>query len=150
MAMTSVQANKLTNAINSAFGKIGDSNGTKLPKTESNTDPIAYEYHVASQLDRIAKKRKENAEKACIKEGVMFDSTEHPRKAGTNETVYTGDNVVISVSVNNATDRLDTKMFIAELIEGGVDRALITRAEEVSTKKTRAPHKFTSTLRTEG
>jgi hypothetical protein len=150
MAMTQTEANKLTAAMNSAFEKIGNSNGTRMPKTDSNMDPIAYEFHVAAHLERIAKRRKENAEKACVKEGVLFDTEKSPRKPGTSEAIYTGDNVVIILSVNNPSDRLDSKQFIAELIDAGVDVMVINRAMEVSTKPTRAPHKFTSTLRTEG
>ena len=156
MTMTSAQANKLTANINAAFDKIGTGNGTQPPKhpgeqgKTANTDPIAYEYHVASQLERIAKKRKENAEKACIRADVLFDSEKKPRKAGTNETIYTGVDVAITLAVNNPSERLDPKIFIDELIEAGVDAELINRAKEVATKLTRAPHKFTSTLRTDG
>ena len=83
MAMTQTEANKLTAAMNSAFEKIGNSNGTRMPKSDSNMDPIAYEFHVAAHLERIAKRRKEDAEKACVKEGVLFDTEKSPRKPGT-------------------------------------------------------------------
>ena len=140
-------AAKLTNAINKAFDKIGKANGTDMPKSPNNADPIAYEYHVASQLERIAKKRRELAEGACIKSGVLFDKEKQPRVSGTKESVFIGDVVVINLEVKGAAARVDAKLLIDELREAGVDGELLDRAVEVSTKHNRPAHQFSTMLR---
>lgn len=151
MSMTSTVANKLNNAIASAFGKIGDTNGTKMPQpADNNAEPHVWEYYIATTLERIAKKRKENAEKELQRVGVLFDATTAPRPSGTRESLFVGNNVMVNLAVNNAPGRLNEKLFIIELNKLGVSLQLIEKARIEATKPTRAPHLFSAILNTRG
>jgi hypothetical protein len=59
----------------------------------------ALEYHIASQLNREAEARKKKAIAAAVKSGVLFDHLKEPMPAGTNQVIYSGNSVEISVAV---------------------------------------------------
>jgi len=142
------RANARTAAFNEAFAAIGTSIGTAMPRTRSlkNNEPVAWEYHVASHLERIARARKNKAEKDAVKVGVLFDSEKQPMAVGTNAPIYIGNVIEIGVSVTTPQTRFDAAAFIADLLEAGVKPALVTRLTAKHTLESRAPHKFTSSI----
>lgn len=152
MPITTTVANKITNAINVAFKKIGSTNGTLPPivAKPKNTEHFAWEYHVASQLQRVAEARKKEAFSECIKAGLFPDPEKEPSLPGSNHTVYAGDNVNITLTVKKGSARVDAKEFCDALLEAGVDPKIVAACRDVATQTTRAPHQFTSSLLTKG
>ena len=146
MTLTALKATERTAALTLAFTAIGATGDTKMPRSGSNTDPIAWEFHVASHLARQAEARKKKAHAACVAAGLIFDHDSEPKPPGTSEVVYAGEVVEIAVSVSNPTAKLDGTLFIAALIEAGVSRKLIDRVRAMHTYENKAPHKFTSAL----
>jgi hypothetical protein len=146
MPLDTIEANTLTGPITDAFTAIGRTDATKMPPTKRNTEPLAWEYHVASVLLRLAEARKKKALAATIKGGVLFDHEKLPKAPGTNEVVYSGNIVEISVAVTTASASLDTDGFVDALEKTGVKRAVLDRLLGVHTTANRAPHKFTSAL----
>lgn len=143
-------ATKITNAINVAFKKIGTSNGTLLPPApkQKNTEPLVWDYHVASQLLRVATARKKEAFEECVKAGVVTDTDKHPLPEGTKETVFTGTAVSISVNVKTARLTLDADKFVEELVLHGIDKKLVDDCRALASKRARPAHEYSTSLLT--
>lgn len=90
------------------FSNIGHTNGTAMPETKNNRDPLAWEMYLSHDLASIAEARKKAAIQACINAGMMFDHKEHPEPMGTSRTVYSGEHMVITLRVNSAAPRFDS------------------------------------------
>jgi hypothetical protein len=137
-----------TTAINNAFAAIGHTDDTKMPRgAKLNTEPLAWNYHVASHLLRLAEAAKALAVREAVKASVMFDPAKSPLPVGTsNALVYAGDVVEIAVSVTTPATRLDVEAFITALIKAKVSPALLEKTRGACTVENRAPHKFTSGL----
>ena len=146
--LSSSDKNKLVDKVNTAFTNIGKSNGTKMPPSTSNTDSYAYDYWVAQQLASLANKRKEQAEKAAVKAGVLIDKEKNPQPEGNKQVVYHGDNVAISLAVSNAATRVDVDKVVSYLIEKGVSIGIIDCAIAHASSKSRPAHVFTTYLLT--
>lgn len=136
----------LVDAVNAEFAAIGCTGNTKMPRSKKNTEPAAWEYHVASHLVRVAEARKKKAHLAAVKLGVMFDHTKEPRPVGTEALVYPGDVVEIAVSVSTATTRMDPVELGVLLVKAGLSIKVVEQAFRKATHDNAAPHKFTSTL----
>jgi len=139
-------ANAKAAAINESFAAIGGTGDTRMPRAKGNSEPIAWEYHVASHLLRLADARKKKAQAAAVKAGVIFDHEKQPLCVGTNALVYAGEVVEIVVSVTTAATRLDTAGLFDAFEKAGLKRALIDRLVAKFTSDNRPPHKFVSTL----
>jgi len=146
--MQSSDKNKLVDKVNTAFANIGKVNGTKMPPSTNNSDSYAYDLWVAHQLVALANKRKELAEKACIKAGIMLDKEKDPRPEGTKEVLFNGDNVAISLAVSNAATRVDVNKVVSYLIEKGVSIGLLDAAIANASSKSRPAHVFSTYLLT--
>jgi hypothetical protein len=144
--LTSTSANLLTNKLNQAFDKIGRSNGTSMPHSERNTENVAWELHVARHLSSLADGRKKAATKAAIQSGVIFDYENNPKPAGTTESVYNGDVVSVNVLVKKGRAILNSDSFINDLLNAGVDRALVGKLVDKHTKLSAPAHNFTTAL----
>lgn len=142
------RANTRTAAFNDAFAEIGSGIGTSKPRSTLNTEPVAWEFHVASHLARIATARKVKAHAAAVKAGVIFDHEKAPLAVGTNKLVYAGEVIEISVAVTSPSEKLDAPAFIADLEKSGIARKLLDKLVAKHTSESRAPHKFTSSLLT--
>jgi hypothetical protein len=140
------RANAKTATLNTAFAAIGVDGDTKMPRAKGNNEPIAWEYHVASHLSRIAEARKKKAQAAAVKAGVMFDPEKQPLAVGANALVFAGEVVEISVSVSTPTTKLELPELLDDLEKAGLKRPVINRLVVKHTKDNRAPHKFTSSL----
>ncbi len=140
-------ANALVLAMNTEFAEIGTFGDTKMPRSKKNTEPAAYEYHVASHLAGVAVARKEKAHKQCVRLGIIFDHKEHPLPVGTDTLVYPGDVVEISVKVGTPTTKVDMVALGVWLAKKcGLTVAQIEKAFLGCTIDNAAPHKFTSSL----
>jgi hypothetical protein len=148
MPLDIAKANSKTAALNEAFAEIGIAGGTKMPPSKLNTEPVAWEYFVASLLARFADARKTAATKAAIKAGLMFDHAKEPRPTGTNALIYAGDVVEITVAVTTATSRLDADGFFDAVEKAGVKRSVLDRLVAAHTTENRPPHKFTAVMAT--
>lgn len=146
--LSSSDKNKLVDKVNTAFSNIGKKNGTMMPPSDSNLDSYAFDYWIAQQLVALAGKRKEQAEKAAVRAGVLLDKEKDPQPEGSKLVVYNGDHVAISLSVSNSAARVNTDRLVAYLAEHGVDDALLEKAVEHATLKSRPAHVFTSYLLT--
>jgi predicted GNAT family acetyltransferase len=147
--MLSSDKNKLVDKINTAFTNIGRSNGTKLPKSDDNREPIAWELFIAQHLNAIAGKRKEQAEKAAVVAGVITDKEKNPKPEGSTSVEYTGEHVQIMLKVSSAAARVDITKVIEYLLGKGVQAELVRAAVDKATTKNRPAHVFTSVLLTE-
>ena len=146
--LSSSERNKLTDAVNTKFADIGKKNGTRMPASTSNTDSYAYDLWVAQQLVALANKRKEHAEKAAIKAGVLLDKEKNPQPEGSKQVVYNGDNVAISLAVSNAAARISIEKLLAYLTEHGVPGGLLDDAIANASSKSRPAHVFSTYLLT--
>lgn len=155
-----------TEAINGAFHAIGFAGDTTIPRVRtpakgkakapaakkrgadaaSGKTLAAWEYHVASQLLRIAETRRERAHEAAVKAGVLFDHKAKPEPVGTLRVVYAGAVIEIRLQVVAPIEQLDPVGFIADLGKAGVSLAVLKRLSAKHTKIMRAAHKFTSSL----
>jgi hypothetical protein len=146
--LSSSDKNKLVDKVNTAFTNIGKSNGTKMPSSTSNTDSYAYDYWVAQQLVALANKRKEQAEKAAVKAGVLIDKEKNPQPEGSKSVVYNGDIMSISLAVSNAAERVNADKLLAYLAENGVPDDILEEAIAHASSKSRPAHVFTTYLLT--
>src|SRR5206468_147218 len=99
MALTTRAKNTLVDKLNMCFAKLGVANGTAMPKSSSNTEPVAWELWCAHHVLTLANKRKEKAEQAAVKAGVIPDKERNPQPAGTKSVIYNGDVVSIALEV---------------------------------------------------
>ncbi|HEY3845858.1 MAG TPA: hypothetical protein VGL95_01950 [Acetobacteraceae bacterium] len=141
-------ANAKTTAFNAEFALIGNTGDGRMPRSKKNTEPVAWEYHVASHLLRVAEARKKKAHAAAVKLGVMFDHEKSPLAVGTEALVYAGDVVEIAVSVTTPGTKLDPVELGVALVKAGMKLAVVEKLFTQCTHDQRAPHKFTSTLAT--
>jgi hypothetical protein len=146
--LSSHEKNKLVDAVNTAFKKIGMSNGTKMPTSTNNQDTYAYDLWVSQQLVALANKRKLEAEKKAILAGVIFDKEKDPKPEGTKELLFHGDNVSVSVSVNAASNRVDVDKLLAYLEDIGIESIVLDAARARATTKSRPAHVFSTFLLT--
>lgn len=144
--LNSTEVNLLMNKVNKAFDNIGKTNGTVMPKSERNTEQVAYEMHIATHLARLAEGRKDAAYKAAMAAGVIPNYREEPRDAGTKESIYCGDVVTIALNVRRGSTQIDGVRLVQDLLESGVDQALVARLATKHTKTSAAPHVFTTLL----
>jgi hypothetical protein len=148
MSLSSRAKNKLVDAINTCFASIGHAAGMKMPKCESNMAPAAWEYFVAKHVLSLANKRKENAEKAAIEAGVLFDSEKTPHQPG-REMTFSGEIIAVALEVKKASERVNIGMFASILLARGVKQSIIDEARAAATTTSRPAHVFTPYLVTE-
>ena len=146
MPLDASQAIGKTDAINAAFASIGYVNGSAMPRCRRAKELVAWEYHLASHLLRVAETRRKKAHADAVKAAVIFDHEKFPEPVGTNRLVYAGEVVEISVSVAAPIAGVDHVAFVVDLLKAGVKPALIKRLTAKHTTETRPAHKFVSSL----
>jgi hypothetical protein len=148
MSLTTNVRNRIVDAINVAFDAIGVDVLTKMPKPKmrDNKSPIAWEYYVADHVAARARARLNNAKRAAINAGVIFDHEKFPRDPGTNEPVFSGEHVVVWLEVKTPATRVSADKMSEFLIAKGVDAKLIADAYASASSKTRPPHEFKVSL----
>jgi len=148
--MLSSEKNKLIDKINTTFANIGRKNGTTLPPTFDNREPIAWELFVAQHLNAVAAKRKDAAEKAAIAAEVIINKETNPQPEGTKSVEYTGEHVQVILSVSSAASRVDITKVMTYLLGKGVSAELVKEAVDQATTKNRPAHVFSTVLLTNG
>lgn len=146
MPLDTTRANGKTDAITESFALIGHDNGSLMPRSKDNREPMAWELHVAKLLKRLAEAREKRAVTAAVKAGVMFDHEKAPKPVGTHEIVFTGEVVEVAVDVTTAATKLDIAGLIVDLERAGLTGKAIKRMVDKNTSENRAPHKFTTSL----
>lgn len=145
MALSSRVKNRLMDAINTSFGNIGHASTMRMPRNESNKAPYAWEYFVSCHLASLANKRKDQAEKAAIRAGVLIDKERNPQPPGTREVIY-NDDVSILVEVRAPSERVDVDDMMEYLIKAGVKESVVYAAREKAVKLNRPAHVFLANL----
>lgn len=146
--LTSTQAAVLNNKIAGLLAEVGSR--VHMPQSKQNTEGFAWDYMIASKIEKFGKSAKEKAVKEAIKSGVMFDHEKKPLAAGSEETVYSGDVVKIDVKVKQASESIDTKKLISFIRASGLIPAVeLDVWIEDSTKTARPAHTFTAELLTD-
>ena len=148
MALSSRVKNRLMDALNTGFDEIGKAIG-KMPRSTSNLAPYAWDYFVACHLASRATKRKEQAEAAAVKAGVLIDKEKNPQPEGFRDIVYY-DDVGITLEVRRASPRVDTDKLIDYLKAAGVKQSILDEGLRLTTRMTKPAHVFTAYLVTEG
>ena len=148
MSLSSRVKNKLMDTMNTCFASIGHATGMKMPKCESNLAPIAWEFFVAKHVLSLANKRKENAEKAAIAAGVLFDNEKKPHEPG-RVVAFNGEVVSIMAEIKKPSQRVDIDVFVELLAKEGVKDTIIINARHGATKSSRAAVVFTPYLVTD-
>jgi len=143
--LTQRARNKLIDEINVSF----DDLGRKLPiRSKSNTEAAAWEYYMSSYLLKRATDRRNAAKKLAEDAGVIFDSDDEDkqRPPGTNETVYSGELVIINLTVSKPRVLLDQKELVKALINRGVAKHVIGEAIDKASRESKPGHQFTTSL----
>lgn len=148
MALTPRRRNELIDAINVAFKDIGNVAPTKPPRTKSNQGPAAWEYFVARHLEGLAAGRIKQAKREAISAGVIFDHEKQPREPGTNEMIYTGEQVGVWLEVREPGTRIDTVRLVEHLQSKKVAQKVIDEAVAYATVTNKPAHVFRVSLLT--
>jgi len=145
--LTTRAKNILMDEVNVTFNDIGK----KLPiRSKSNTEAAAWEYFIASHLYKRATDRRKEAVALAVDAGVFFDSdnAEMQREPGTQEIVYQGDLVSVTLSVAKPRVILDQKLLVDELVRRGVRKDVIAAAIDRASRDAKPGHQFTASLLT--
>ena len=118
--------------VHAALTKLGQTNGTKLEGSSSNTDPLLHELFVASEIRSHGEKRYKLAKEAVISTG-WFDPEDV--EIGSTEQVADGDVYALSLQVKEPATRFDVKKFKTALALAGVEQEVIDKAAEAATTK---------------
>jgi hypothetical protein len=100
---------------------------------------------MAGHLASYANKRKEAAEKAMVKEGLIPDKEKNPQPIGRAQ-VYSDAAVSVTLEVRKPSERIDGKEVLEYLASAGVDTKLLDEAARLYTKTTKPAHVFTAYL----
>lgn len=144
MALSSRVKNKIVDTINTTFAGIGNANGMRMPKSDGNQEPLAWEMLIAQHLARIADKRKLKAEAEAAKAGLIPDKERDPQPPGKRFT-YKGNTTDILMEVRNPSRRVKAELLIDYLVAHGVKQELIDAATVAATTYSeRGSHVFTA------
>ncbi len=144
--MKATDAIKLRSNIQRVLQSIGNTNGTKLPTTKSNTGEAALQLWLWRFVSRMVNGMEQEATKAALRAGVLFDHKKEPLPEGTLKQVYTSDVVDITVMVKRASLSLDQDMLKANLRKLKLTPEQIDAAFDASMKYRAAPHEFSVVL----
>jgi hypothetical protein len=147
--LSTTQRNKIIDSINTMFAKIGNANGSKMPPSDDNQEPIAWELFIAQHLNALAGKRKDQAEKAAVRAEVIVDKEKSPQLEGIATVEYTGEHVQVMLKVSNAASRVDITKVMTYLLAHDVKAELVRAAVAQATTKNRPAHVFSTVLLTE-
>jgi hypothetical protein len=115
----------------------------KMPKSESNSAQLVWEYVVSKDLFSRAEKRKKAAERKLMDEGLIPDPEVTPRGLGKHDTVCSTDFAVITLEVKRGREVVNIDEMITYLRAKGVKTPLLIEAKEFATTNTRPSHTFT-------
>lgn len=137
----------LNNTIAGQLERVGDG---LMPKSTNNGEPYAWEYYLASKMEKFCKAKKAAAVKASVKAGVLFDHGKEPMEPGTDQDAYSGSVVRINVLVRKPACSLDGAGFLQALENSASftdeQMDIITQLAADNTKEARPAHVFTASL----
>jgi len=99
--MSTRDQNLLIAKINQIMTDIGSKTAGTTITTKTNKAAIAFEFHIAGHMKARATARYEDAKKAAIDAGVLFDYRKEPREPGDNGPVYDDGVTCVWVTVKN-------------------------------------------------
>ena len=140
--MATIKPTLIADEIKSAFRELGT--GPQAPQTNREDEAAAWEYAVASELSRQAKTRKKQAEIAAIEAGVLPDKLYPP---GTNEVVWEGQFVAVSLRVNQPSSSIDIDEFIKGLRASKVKQSVIDDALAGAQRTNKPPQLYNAIFR---
>lgn len=146
MALTSKKRNEIIDAINVAFNDIGRTGATAQPRSKDNRAPIAWRLFIARHLEMLAAARLKVAKRDAIEAGVMFDPDKSPRAPGTQELIYTGDQVGVWLEVRAPGTRVDADRMVQFLRDKKVAWKTIQEAVSYATVENKPAHVFKVSL----
>ena len=129
MALSSRAKNKLMDTINTTFASIGRTNGMRMPRNQSNLAT-------------------DEAERAAVLAGVLFDADKEPKPEGSKGVVY-NDDVNIVYEVRKGSPRVSVDKMADYLAKKGVRPEVLAEAREAATTWTKPPQMFTAYLNEE-
>ena len=145
--LTPAQAATINYSIMQQLNAIGE----KLcPPSKNNTEGAAWNYYVASIIEKAGKAHRDKARKEAIKQGVMFDHEKEPKEPGDANTAYDGDVVRINYVVRNPSTTVDgAQLYEAIMAVGLIDKedmATFKKLYADAHKTSRPAHVFTAAL----
>ena len=146
MPLDAARASDRTEALTDAFAELGRANGTAMPPTRKTKDKLAFEYWVASLLNRLAEARRDKAKRVAVAGGVLPDHAANPLPVGTSEIVFVGERVTIALKVVGQTDRVNVPALMADLVKAGVKPAVLKRLVKKHTESFAGAHVFTASV----
>ena len=135
----------LLNQMRNSFDLLG--RGDQQPDSNSAREDAAWEYAVASELMRMAKVRKDKAQRAAVEAGALPDTSVETRPPGTHEIVYDGEWVQLMLKVNQPTVATDVTAFEQALRDRKVKQSVIDASKEAAQKVNKAPHQLSAVFR---
>jgi len=127
--------------LQAAFFALGKVNG-QVPDFAKNNEAVAWELYASYELQSWAKKRREEAIKVAIEDGVIFDHKAHPMEDGAKSVCYTSNSVQVSVVVKRNQPSVDWKLFEINLVKRGVKQKDIDAAKKASEREMPGAHTF--------
>jgi|SRR5215472_15498033 len=146
MGLTVSQKNRITDAVNVAFNRIGDTPLTKMPDSDDNSAPVLWEYWLSYHLNAMARARLEAAKVVAEKSGVIFGRDHDPFPVGYNDTFCTGDQVAVWLQVKSGARRVNIDAMCDYLKSHGVNASLLIEAVALATNTSRPAHEFRPSL----
>jgi len=144
--MKATDAIKLRSNIQRVLRGLGNTNGTKLPSTKSNSGEVALQLWLWRFVKRMVNGMEADATKEAIRAGVLFDHKANPLPEGTQKQTYTSDVVDISVMVKRASQMLNQDVLKANLRKLKLTQEQIDNAFDTSMEYKAAPHEFSVVL----
>jgi hypothetical protein len=153
MPLDAARAVTKTQAITDAFAEIGTVSRTAMPRCTLKAAALAralaaWKLHIAGQLRRLAESAWQQALAGAIKTGTIPDAAKAPEPVGTDRIVYAGPVVCIRLVVAKPIEVVDHLAYVAELLEAGVNPALLRKLAKRHTTETRPAHRFSTSLAT--
>lgn len=141
--LTAAQAAVLNNKLALQLKSVGE---MECPPSTNNAESYAWDYYVANKIEAYGKKAKDAARKAAIKNGVMFDHEKEPLEPGSQQDVYSGDVIRISVAVKQPITKVDGEEFYEALKKIGLVDEKVEKLFLAAHRTSRPAHTFTATL----
>lgn len=148
MPLDSARSVSVTEAIAGAVAAIGHDDATMISRSRNAQERAAGELLVAQLLSSLIEKRRDEAKRAAIACGVLPDYVAEPYPVGTNETVFAGKSVTITLKVAAQALRVDVPGLLGDLEKCGVKPAVLKRLMKKHGNEGTGAHIFTATVAT--
>ena len=117
-----------------------------MPQSKHNRETLAWNYMVASKIEKFGRGMKDNAKKEAIKAGVLFDHETAPLSPGTDMNVFRGDVVSINLTVKKPAQTFDYSAFRIAMSKAGLFTDAVEGIAAASFKESRPSHTYIAEL----